>query len=497
MPVCRTSLILALLALCFSVAGCDRQPDKPAPPAAAPTSNKSAAPEKPIDAVAPPRPEERKVLPPSPTPEAPTGASPLDQLKREADDMKSELEKRPPEPKRWINNVEDDEKRIAQANKALENLQQLERAFRKKRDRIRFKAEMVLGDNKPLATDPLAATWRSLDDYKGPDRDQMFKIKDELALVEQAVKSGEPYDPDKVQIAESAIKWAKAAAQELQGAVSDADTLYANFRKLPIFFARSFEEVQELKGDGWIVRNEPQDETNNWSTREDNTRRQLQDKHVEIRQKLARHAYAATVMLVPSGSDVEFNVERNPDRYIRDVQDFSAAPGSLVPAHTKWTWPATELFSVCASFDYWYTWATDARWYKGSTLRLDPAKYPKDAPQTKELWQEFTAIIHENFSCGIGTPLSSDMDDYVPFGDAKIGWSLSALHRLSKNPSAFEEKLGTGSPQIDDGYYRVDGLAAHFLTPNLATELRAEPPPLPSSEATREIDAAVRNLGKK
>jgi len=417
-------------------------------------------------------------------------------MKREAEDVKSDLEEPAPAPKRHVNDVTGDLQRIAAANQAIENLQGLERAFRPKRDRIRFKAEMVFGPNKPLASDPLASTWREVDTFPGADRNQMFKIKDELALVEEAVKSGEPYDPVKIQIAETAIKWAKAEARKLQQAVFDADTLYANFRRLPIFFARSFEEVQELKEDGWIVRNEPQDETNNWSTREDEVRRQLQDRHVEIRKKLARHAYAATVMLVPSDSDFDFNVERKPDRYIKDIQDFSIDPASLFPAHTKWTWPATELFSVCASFDYWYTWATDARWYKGSNLRLDPAKYPKDAPQTRELWQEFTGIISENFSCGIGTPLT-DIDDYVPFGDSKIGWSLAALHRLSKNPAAFEEKLGTGSPAVSDGYYRVDGLAAHFLTPTMATDLRAEPPPLPSSEATREIDEAIRKLGRK
>ena len=61
---------------------------------------------------------------------------------------------------------------------------------------------------------------------------------------------------------------------------------------------------------------------------------------------------------------------------------------------TKFTWPiCKELFQAAKDFDFWYRWATDETWYAGSDRRLDPAKWPKEAPKTRALHEEFAQVV--------------------------------------------------------------------------------------------------------
>ena len=61
---------------------------------------------------------------------------------------------------------------------------------------------------------------------------------------------------------------------------------------------------------------------------------------------------------------------------------------------TKFTWPiCKELFQAAKDFDFWYRWATDETWYAGSDRRLDPATWPKEAPKTRALHEEFAQVV--------------------------------------------------------------------------------------------------------
>lgn len=62
-------------------------------------------------------------------------------------------------------------------------------------------------------------------------------------------------------------------------------------------------------------------------------------------------------------------------------------------AASSYNWALTDIFEPYVSYDYWWRWATDAQWYSGSTLRLDPVKFPKEAPGTRELWGNFAQSL--------------------------------------------------------------------------------------------------------
>ena len=62
---------------------------------------------------------------------------------------------------------------------------------------------------------------------------------------------------------------------------------------------------------------------------------------------------------------------------------------------SKWNWPRRAIPLVESNFDYWYQWATDADWYSGTRLALDPAEYPKDSQEARALYDEFKRLARE------------------------------------------------------------------------------------------------------
>lgn len=401
-----------------------------------------------------------------------TGATPMGRIQEELHDVKKNLTPPQPIPQQATPpDLSANRKSVQQASQALNDLPRRDREARGARDKLRTKAEMLFARGKRLENDPLAPTWQYVDSYRGLDSAALRKFMDQVSEAEKTLRQEIPLDDAALSGLHAASEWAKQTHSELDHVMGETGVLAKIFRAVPLYFARTYDELDELSQAGWITEREPADE---WRHADNNdhqrTAIRLEDEHAALYQRLMRHRYAAAYLLQPSSGDI-------------------------TARKSKWTWPITELFAVCASFDYWYSWATDASWYEESGLRLDPQKYPRAAPQTKALWEDFCSMIRDDFACPVSAPRVKNVRDYQPF--SRNVWSLSALRRISQSPEQYDEAIGTEHLLIDDGFWRRDPLGVHFLTPKAAAELSAKPPPIPSADATREIEQAEREINHR
>ncbi|NOT01216.1 MAG: hypothetical protein HOP29_11375 [Phycisphaerales bacterium] len=449
------------------------------------------------------------------------GASFLDQAKREAADLNMAIAQEP-KPARRVSlaDAKVHATLAAQARAVLLELQQLEQDFRRNRDRIRPKAERLFNEGKRLANDPLARDWRAIDAYAGLDREKMGVLKDGLERLEGLALSGEDYDPEEAKVAIDVRAWAEEAGDKLDELLDGTEDMFLQFRCLPVFYARSDDEVDALQREGWFhrissdyleVENAWPDASNEWRT---------QDQWAALRERVGRHTYAMTYRLVPhwrlqipQSSRPEYQAFRymllDPLQRTGDQAGFRSRDPSfmqairpmepLVPVPTRWTWCVTDVFAACASFEYWYAWATDERWYKGSSLRLDPERYPHDAPESRALWKDFKEIVLQGLYCPLGNPRPEFDPKMNPFSnyEKEHRWTLFSLRRLSRNPDEYAEAFQRERRVKEGNYPSYDSLATYFVTPTEARALKAEPAPLPSNEALVEIRAAEQDLARK
>jgi WD40 repeat protein len=144
----------------------------------------------------------------------------------------------------------------------------------------------------------------------------------------------------------------------------------------------------------------------------------------------------------------------------------------------RWNWPINKLYDVLNSYDYWYAWATDEQFYKGSSLRLDPAKYPKYARQTKKLYDDFKyQVLGNNFQDASPRVLASfaRQDPYPPYQRSYRSPSIAGYTFEPEKFLAVRPEL-TGIPTVMNTLHHVE---QYFLNSHEVIDFKAPPPPPP------------------
>lgn len=100
---------------------------------------------------------------------------------------------------------------------------------------------------------------------------------------------------------------------------------------------------------------------------------------------------------------------------------YAAAPHRKLKS--KWTWDLKKVSAALSSFDAWYEAATDEAFYgpMNESMRLDAARYPKDSPKTKALWEDFVGKVKL-----LGDPdelqTTAELEDGEPSAHLRRGW---------------------------------------------------------------------------
>jgi len=155
------------------------------------------------------------------------------------------------------------------------------------------------------------------------------------------------------------------------------------------------------------------------------------DGHEQLRQNLARHDYAF----------------------------------SLIWIKARETWSFGLLYDAARSFDFWYAMATNTERYGKSIYfrPLDKNAFPKAAPHTQELWKEFRSFVQGEY---FWVPASSKQYADVGIPDPRDDMA-HLMRKLSGNGqplSPLYENPGLGRPSSPGFADPVDSV---LLQPNL------------------------------
>jgi hypothetical protein len=131
----------------------------------------------------------------------------------------------------------------------------------------------------------------------------------------------------------------------------------------------------------------------------------------------------------------------------------------------KFNWAVADLLEPYISYEYWWRWATDVDWYRGSDARLDPEKFPEDAAATKKLWKEFRHVV--------------DSEERLTPQCIRVALSGRNTHLSVRNGAA----EGISADQIWT-YWE-----SNFLSSEKAKSVGYRPPPPPDPQTARLLDA--------
>jgi len=305
----------------------------------------------------------------------------------------------------------------------LESLRQQSMDFLRSLAKLDAQVHSFLAESE-YRNDPVAAQWGQVPLISATFLKDLHIQEMRVEKSQQAILQDSHYTPSVVLApVVEANEWAKANEAATRDRQIAAQNVMDSIKSTPVFNPGVWGEI-----DGRVSAREK------WRVTDVAERRLL----------LARHSYAMTF-------------DRPANRY-------------------NWAW--ADILEPYVSYDYWWRWATDAGWYRGSDVRLDPAKFPKDAAGTRKLWREFRSIVDAD-----GRLNTACIRAVLQDGSVKLG----TKDAVEPNVPASAIRAYWASIFLPDEMAREVG----YLRPPITYEERAR---LLSQTADPEDASAVLNL---
>lgn len=269
--------------------------------------------------------------------------------------------------------------KIEELKAAVDELEPLYAEFKKNRAALSHRCE-ALFVHGPYRRDPIGKMWEALRLYELDA--QIAEIRRRIGEAAPAPKSGQKGE-ERASDLSTMLDWTNKQIFHLQNTTKSFMGIIKGELIHQPAFNRS--ECEALAVEAEIIGDGPG--TYGWVLSKEEKVKRYCDGQEQLRQKLARHDYAFSLAWIKSQE----------------------------------TWSFAMLHDAVRSYDFWYALATDRGRYGTSAYfrPLDVAAYPKNSPDTRELWEEFRRFVFgEYFDVPAGqevlsdnTPIVNDVND--------------------------------------------------------------------------------------